>query len=201
MRTVDAKRAQPVEIDSEELQRLLARRSDVALIDVRSPGEHSAVHIPASHNLPLEHLQTRHPDLAPHLHGPVVMVCAQGLRARQAANLLRDDGVSDIRILDGGINSWIAGGGDVRRGRGHWAMDRQVRLAAGTMILSGMAASIAKPAARWLAAGVGAGLTYSAVTNSCAMAAVLGRLPYNRNLPGYDFDEALGTLRDRAAAT
>lgn len=194
LKTVDTRFAEPVEIDSEELQRLLARRGDVALIDVRSPGEHAAVHIPGSHNMPLEHLQNRHSDLSRKLRGPTVIICAQGVRSRQAATLLKGDGVTDIRILDGGINSWIARHGDVRRGRGTWAMDRQVRLVAGTIILTSIAASVAKPAARWVAAGVGAGLTYSAASNTCAMAAALSRLPYNRHSPSYDFDKVLGAL-------
>lgn len=41
-------------------------------------------------------------------------------------------------------------------------------------------ASVRRPAARFLAGAVGGGLVFSAVTNTCGMAAVLARLPYNR---------------------
>lgn len=48
------------------------------------------------------------------------------------------------------------------------------------MALAGIAASVVLPGAKWVAGAVAAGLTYSAVSNTCAMASVLGRLPYNR---------------------
>lgn len=41
--------------------------------------------------------------------------------------------------------------------------------------------SAVAPQARVIAGAVGAGLVYSAASNTCAMAAILGRLPYNRS--------------------
>ena len=46
---------------------------------------------------------------------------------------------------------------------------------------------------KWLAAGVGFGLVFSAVSNTCAMGTVLGKLPYNR-AAGCDIDTALAEL-------
>lgn len=37
---------------------------------------------------------------------------------------------------------------------------------------------------RSLAAGIGAGLTYAAVSNTCAMGTALSKLPYNRTPAG-----------------
>ena len=59
-------------------------------------------------------------------------------------------------------------------------MDRQVRLVAGAITLLAVVISWLVPKTKWIAGGVGAGLTYSALTNTCAMAAILGKLPYNR---------------------
>ncbi len=52
------------------------------------------------------------------------------------------------------------------------------------------------PAARWLSAGVGAGLVYSAVSNTCGMAAALSKLPYNRAAhSAADLDATLDALQ------
>jgi hypothetical protein len=55
-----------------------------------------------------------------------------------------------------------------------------VRLVAGSIVLSSVLGSVAIPKLKWLAAAIGGGLTFAAVTNSCAMATALSKLPYNR---------------------
>jgi hypothetical protein len=92
------------------------------------------------------------------------------------------------------MNAWQAAGGEVSQGdRERWAMDRQVRLVAGSFVLAGVLASIGVPKAKWLAAGVGGGLVFSALSNTCAMANVLGRLPYNRGA-GCDIESVLAQI-------
>lgn len=59
-------------------------------------------------------------------------------------------------------------------------MDRQVRLIAGSMALAGVLASVVISQAKWIAAGVALGLVYSSISNSCVMAAMLSKLPYNK---------------------
>ncbi|MFI2791090.1 DUF2892 domain-containing protein, partial [Kitasatospora sp. NPDC018614] len=77
-----------------------------------------------------------------------------------------------------------------------WALDRQVRLTAGALVLAGILLDLALPGARWLAAAVGGGLAFSALTNTCAMGSALARLPYNRARPGApSLDETLAALR------
>lgn len=185
----------PVAVDPTELRNLLDRRADVALIDVRSPGEFQSVHLAKSVNIPLDVLERGCSEVASAVSGPVVLICAQGVRSQQAAQLLAGEGLGDLRVLEGGINSWQSAGHEVQRGQGHWAMDRQVRLVAGSLVLSGVLASTKVAAAKWLAGAIGAGLTYSAVSNSCAMAKVLGYLPYNRGGTPFDFAAALEAIR------
>ena len=54
------------------------------------------------------------------------------------------------------------------------------RLAAGSIVATSILASIWKPKARFVAGGIGAGLTFAALSNTCAMGAALGCLPFNR---------------------
>lgn len=55
-----------------------------------------------------------------------------------------------------------------------------MRLAAGSLVVAGLLAGVRFPAARWISAGIGSGLVFSAVSNTCGMAAALSKLPYNR---------------------
>jgi len=174
----------PDRVDATTLSSWLDQPDAVTVLDVRSPGEFEAMHIAGSYNVPLqmlgEHAAAFAARLAHHEDHQVVLVCQSGARATQAQQRLAGVGAANLHVLDGGVPSYAAAGGEVVRGQGRWAMDRQVRLVAGSIVLASTLASLAAPKARFLAGGIGAGLTYSALSNSCAMAAMLGKLPYNR---------------------
>lgn len=184
-------------ISAAELRTLRDGDPAVRILDVRTGGEFETVHIPGSYNVPLDTLGEHVVDLADVSH-PVVLVCQSGGRATQAHGALREAGKERLHILEGGMTAWQAAGGDVAHGDiERWAMDRQVRLVAGSLALAGVVASVAVPKAKWLAAGVAGGLVFSAVSNTCAMANVLGRLPYNR--ANCDIQGALDGLRSEVA--
>ncbi|MGB0113163.1 MAG: rhodanese-like domain-containing protein [Ilumatobacteraceae bacterium] len=182
-------------ITSGDLRRLIASDAEVRILDVRTGGEFDATHIPGAYNVPLDTLGEHVRDLADIEH-PVVLVCRSGGRAGQAHATLSGAGKQRLHILDGGMDAWESAGGDVIRGTTtKWALDRQVRLVAGSLSLAAILASIAAPKAKWAAGGVAAGLTFSAVSNTCAMGTLLSKLPYNRT-DGCDIDRVLGELRD-----
>jgi len=108
--------------------------------------------------------------------------------------VLRAASLQQVHVLDGGITAWEAAGQAVRRGRKRWTLERQVRGAAGSLVLLGVLGGLRawKPLT-YLAAAVGAGLTYSAVSDSCAMGMILSRLPYNQGT-GSDVRAALTQL-------
>ena len=68
----------------------------------------------------------------------------------------------------------------VVRGQPRWALERQVRLVAGALVLAGLALGRRLPRARLLTGGVGTGLVLSALTDTCTMGQLLAALPYNR---------------------
>lgn len=72
-------------------------------------------------------------------------------------------------------------------------MDRQVRLAAGTLVLTGLIAGRRWNAARRLSAGVAGGLVFSALTDTCGLAKVLAKLPHNQP-EGTDLNATLARL-------
>jgi rhodanese-related sulfurtransferase len=165
------------------------------LIDVRTPAEYETAHVPGSLNVPLPLVQEHAETLADALNGPVVLVCQAGSRARTAHDALAAAGAEQLAVLDGGLNAHTAGGHQVRRGRQRWALERQVRLVAGGIVAGSVLASLRFPKARFLAGGIGTGLTVAAVTDSCAMGAALSALPYNRGDKRVRLDDVLAVLR------
>jgi rhodanese-related sulfurtransferase len=181
-------------IDVHQVRELMANTPDLRILDVRTGGEFDSVHIPGAYNIPLDTLGEHARDLAD-LDHTVVLVCKSGARAGQAHTKLNAVGKERLHLLEGGMDAWEAAGGDVVRGATtKWAMDRQVRLAAGAISLAGILASVAAPKAKWLSGGVAAGLTFSAVSNTCAMGNALARLPYNQS-KSCDVEGVLAELR------
>ncbi|MFB8103777.1 MULTISPECIES: rhodanese-like domain-containing protein [Streptomyces] len=160
-----------------------ARLEEFTVIDVRAPGEYAAGHVPGALNIPLDKL----PDTLPALksasaRGSLLVVCASGVRSTRACEILAGADI-EAATLAGGTSAWEGDGRGLDRPEGAravWPMERQVRLAAGSLVVTGLVAGIRFPAARWLSAGIGSGLVFSAVTNTCGMASALSKLPYNR---------------------
>jgi rhodanese-related sulfurtransferase len=171
-------------VDAPTLAERLGNPADPAptLIDVRTPVEFEAGHIPGAVNVPLDELKGSLDQLCTVLddHHDVVLVCRSGQRAGQAQEALHRAGLGTSRVLSGGIVDWEATGGDLNRGRQAWELERQVRLAAGSLVVTGIAASAVAPRAKWLSAFVGGGLVFAAVTNTCAMGMALARMPWNK---------------------
>jgi rhodanese-related sulfurtransferase len=184
-------------IDAQRLRELMREDPALRILDVRTGGEFDTVHIPGSYNVPLDTLGEHVDDLADVEH-PVVLICKSGARAGQAHSKLSGAGKQHLHILEGGMDAWESAGGDVVRGTStKWALDRQVRLVAGSISLVGILLSIFVPKAKWLAGGVAAGLTFSAVSNTCAMGNALSKLPYNKS-NNCDIDGVLDELRKAA---
>ncbi|WP_007023844.1 rhodanese-like domain-containing protein [Saccharomonospora iraqiensis] len=188
--------ASPTTLDTSGLRELLDNGSAVRVIDVRTPGEFEAVHIPGSVNLPLDVLRAQD-NLTVRHDEPIVLACASGARAEQARNLLESSGATQLRVLSGGVSRWEQDGGTVERGSNVWPMERQVRLTAGLLVLTGVLSSIAFEPLKWIAGFVGGGLTFAALSNTCAMSKVLALLPHNRPKKATDPQKALPTLTDR----
>lgn len=169
-------------ITSTELRDRLASQTPLSILDVRTPAEFETAHIDGSYNVPLDVLNDHGSDVAEHLDQShdIVLVCRSGQRASQAAELLQSAGVAGGTVLENGIADWESQGFEVTRGVQRWELERQVRLVAGSIVLSSVLGSVAFPRLKWLAAAIGGGLTYAAISNTCAMGTALSKLPYNR---------------------
>jgi rhodanese-related sulfurtransferase len=169
-------------ITSTELRDRIASDAPLWILDVRTPAEFESSHIDGSVNVPLDLLNDHGSKVAEKLdeNQDIVLVCRSGQRSTQAAELLQSEGITGGSVLENGITDWEGHGYDVKRGVQRWDLERQVRLFAGTIVFSSVLGSVVFPRLKWLAAGIGGGLTYAAVSNTCAMGTALSKLPYNR---------------------
>ncbi len=150
------------------------------VLDVRSPAEFETAHIAGSYNVPFNTLTEHRDEVCARLDRDVVLVCRSGSRAQQAEAALTASTPVNVHVLMGGISAWKVAGHPVVEGVARWDLERQVRLVAGSIVLSSVVTSTVVPRAKWLAAGVGGGLTFAALSNSCLMGRMLSKLPYNR---------------------
>ncbi|MFB7256512.1 rhodanese-like domain-containing protein [Streptomyces nojiriensis] len=177
-----------------------SRLPDLIVLDVRTPGEYATGRLPGALNIPLDHLARALPDLREAaVRSEILVVCASGTRAEKARATLADHGIT-ATTLTGGTGAWTDGGHALHHPdhdrRTPWAMERQVRFTAGAVVLTGLTLGRLRPAFRLATAGVAGGLVYSALTNTCGMAALLARLPHNRPHQG-DLEATLAALRAR----
>lgn len=161
-------------ITPEELGRL---SPETVLIDVREPAEFAGRRLPGSLNVPLSRLEAASSGLPK--GKPIVVLCQSGPRSQDAAQRLKGFGFSDIRVLEGGLSRCESR--KLEQGpRRIWAMERQVRMAAGSLVVVGSVLGwFIHPAFFLISAGVGAGLVYSAASDTCGMAMLLARMPWN----------------------
>lgn len=166
-------------VASTELQQRLLAGEPLQLVDVREAVEFAGLRIGQARLLPLGELERRAGELK--RDQPIVCVCRSGQRSGQAARTLMALGFSQVSQLDGGLLAWEQAGLPLERDpRAPWALERQVRFAAGLLILTGLAWSLVWPPAVALAWFVGAGLVFAAVTDWCGMALLLAKLPWNQ---------------------
>lgn len=164
-----------------ELEQLLRERADVRLLDVRTPGEYEAVHIRGAYNVPLDRLGEHAEEIRASVYEPVVLICQSGARARKAEEALTTAGMPNLHVLDGGVNGWVTAGRPVQRGAQRLSLERQVRIAAGALAASGgLLALVLNPLFALLPLLMGSGLVFAGITDTCGMAMLLSRLPYNR---------------------
>ncbi|MGW1116420.1 rhodanese-like domain-containing protein [Streptomyces tanashiensis] len=176
------------------LHRLVQEGRAPRLLDVRTPGEFRTAHIAGSYNVPLSTLREHRAELRSHLDEEVVLVCRSGQRAKEAEQALAQAGLPNLRVLEGGITAWEAASAPVERGPERWDMERQVRLVAGSVVLATGLIGVAVPGIHLIGTAIGAGLTYAALSNSCAMGVLLSKLPYNRG-PRTDVRTVIAELR------
>lgn len=164
-----------------QLHDLVQSGSSVELIDVRTPVEYREVHVGFARNVPLDQLDVT--QLAAGRDGsePLYVICRSGSRGRQACEKLLAAGCTNVVNVEGGTQAWDQAGLPVVRGQKAISLERQVRIAAGLLVLVGsVLGAFVSPYWIGLSAFVGAGLTFAGITDTCGMGMILARMPWNQ---------------------
>lgn len=159
-------------------------QGSVRIVDVREQDEFNRVRIRDAESKPLSRFEPR--DMAPAAEDErIVVVCRTGRRSATAAERLVEAGFRNVFNLDGGLAAWQSNRFDVVVDRSSpISLIRQVQIAVGTMVLG--ATILGATVSPWflLVSGfAGAGLIFAGVTDTCAMAMALERMPWNRRRP------------------
>lgn len=97
-------------ISSSELSQRIAAGDAPVILDVRSPGEFERGHVPGAINIAYSEVADRLGELEQARSGEVVVYCGSGRRAGMAQDLLREEGFTQLRDLEGHWNTWKASG-------------------------------------------------------------------------------------------
>ncbi len=160
------------------VQEMQAQGRKVELLDVRTPVEFREIHAEGARNVPLDQLDPmtlpRDPEAV------LVVLCRSGSRGKQACQKLLGAGWQNLVNVEGGTRAWEQAGLPVVRGPKAMSLERQVRIAAGSLVLVGIGLAALSPWFLGLSAFVGAGLVFAGVTDTCGMGMILARMPWNR---------------------
>jgi rhodanese-related sulfurtransferase len=104
----------PLNVTAKDLQAQRAGSDGPAVIDVRSPMEFAAGHIPGAVNIPYEEIAVRITEVeAPH---GVALYCMKGPRARLGETALQKSGYAgSVLHVEGGFSAWKALGLPIER--------------------------------------------------------------------------------------
>ena len=166
-----------------ELDDLRRRGHTVELIDVRTPAEYREAHAEPARLVPLDSLDPDAimRDRSGPAGDPLYTICRSGARGQQAADKFHAAGYTNVVNVEGGTLAWERAGLPVVRGKKAMSLERQVRIAAGSLVVLGtVSGALVHPACLGLPAFVGVGLIFAGITDTCGMGMLLARMPWNR---------------------
>ncbi len=165
-----------------ELQDRIEQGS-VELLDVRTDLEFHQSHIAGARHLPLDKLENAPGFAQQHPEKTLCVICQSGKRAARARQHLMERFGVRSELLEGGMNAWLAAGGQTERAAGTSGLDmmRQVQVVVSVLNLLGIAlALLISP--WWLALPcvTALGMMVAGITGWCGLALLLQKMPWNR---------------------
>lgn len=173
-------------ITPRELEDLRRRGQRIDLIDVRTPVEYREIHAEPARSVPLDRLDPGAVMTARNgsRDETLYTICRSGSRGAQACEAFHAAGFTNVVNVEGGTLGWEQAGLPVVRGKKAMSLERQVRIAAGSLVVIGTAlGAFVHPAFLGLSGFVGAGLVFAGITDTCGMGMMLARMPWNQVEP------------------
>lgn len=170
-------------IKPREVAELSNQGKKIDLIDVRTPVEYREVHLEIARNVPLDQINPTEVMQARNGSSdePLYIICRSGSRGQQACEKFLKAGFENVVNIEGGTLACEEAGLPMVRGKKSISLERQVRIAAGLLVVMGSAFGyFVSPYWIGLSAFVGAGLTFAGISDTCAMGLMLARMPWNQ---------------------
>lgn len=172
------KRIHPVDL-------LVNKTADMCILDVRTAAEVKASALPGCLHIPLHELTPARLQNEIEKNGKsgaqVYLLCQGGKRAELAANQLTGNIDAELVIIEGGMNAVRAAQIPLQQsGKTVMSLERQVRIAAGFLVLIGVILGFFINNGFFALSGfVGAGLIFAGMTDTCMMGMLIARMPWN----------------------
>jgi glyoxylase-like metal-dependent hydrolase (beta-lactamase superfamily II) len=183
----------PATISTDEASRLVATGGASSVIDVRTGAEFESEHIPGSRLIPLDQVEARADEVRA-TPAPRLLLCHSGNRASAAKRALEKLHVAGLSVIEGGLRAYVEGGGDTVKGRARLSLERQVRIASGSLALLGVLMGFfIHPVFLILSGLAGAGLIFAGITDWCGMGILLSKMSWNRPKAAESVSSAAGT--------
>jgi len=154
-----------------------------SLIDVRTPVEFREVHVDGAANVPLDRLNPAKlaAEHQASVARPLYVICKSGSRGQMACQQFVDAGIDSIINVEGGTMACVQAGIAAVRGTKAMSLERQVRIAAGSIVfVASIFGAFVHPGFIAVAGFVGAGLVFAGVTDTCGMGMMLAKMPWNQ---------------------
>ncbi|MEZ4571896.1 MAG: rhodanese-like domain-containing protein [Thermomicrobiales bacterium] len=90
--------------------------ADPLIVDVKGSGDYALEHIEGSRWVPRGDLERRIGNYVDSKDQQIILTCNNGVRSALAAKTLQDDGYTNVKWLEGGLDAWKASGRDVVEG-------------------------------------------------------------------------------------
>lgn len=105
--------AGPVNVNAPDARALMAKKSGLVLVDVRTPEEFQQGHLKGAKLIPLNQLQQRMNEIP--RDKPILVYCAVGARSLNAARFLSSQGYRDVYQISDGLVGWYKNGFPIER--------------------------------------------------------------------------------------
>lgn len=160
-------------ISPEKLKELLEGEEKVELIDVRNLDEFMVKRLPSARLIPLPELDLRYGEID--TDKEVYVICKSGKRSRQACETLKGKGIN-AAYMEGGLEAWQKAGYSLLEGKKKVSIDRQTRIAIGSLVLLGLSV----PFLWWLPWFVSIMLIFAGISDTCMMMSFIAKMPWNK---------------------
>jgi len=168
-------------ISADAFHHAKTRDPNLFIIDVRTAAEYAACHVDGAKLYPLQEFKPESIVWEAGSHDQIFVLCKGGGRAKKAAEKLALATEKAVFVVVGGTDACETLDMKIVRGQNTMSLERQVRIAAGSLVVVGVAAALSlHPGFIAVSAFVGAGLVFAGLTDTCAMGMMLARMPWNK---------------------